>query len=129
MMVNVAKKENIIEKPWGRENILASMEDVTLKYIIINPGEALSWQVHKNKNETMMLVSGQAYLEIVQFGSNESPYHKKITMHKGYTYNVTPGTMHRLVSISLDVETIIAEVSKGNDSDIIRLFDRYNRVG
>lgn len=105
-----------IGKPWGNERLMESPFGWYIKLLNVEPGHRLSLQVHREKNETMMLLAGQADLN----GRIMVPYN---------LYNIPAGTVHRLSvdESALAVATILEISSTGVGGDIIRLEDDYNR--
>ena len=106
-----------IKKPWGSEEILYKKNGVQLKILKIKKGEMTSLQCHRNKKETMIAVK-DCYMDIGTF--------IKIAFKKGEMVRIDPLMRHRLRAINNN--SIIAEISYGDDSDIIRLKDKYGRV-
>ena len=53
----------IINKPWGHEEIWAQTHDYVGKILHINEGQRLSLQYHREKEETIRVLSGT--LEVV----------------------------------------------------------------
>ena len=53
-----------VEKPWGYELIWAETELYVAKILHVNAGEALSVQMHEQKEETLHLLSGQLILQV-----------------------------------------------------------------
>ncbi len=108
-------------KPWGYEIIFTTSSDpYTGKIIYLNAGKQFSLQVHDEKQETQMLVSGEAELII----DNESGELISIKMEplKGYTIRV--GQRHRVKAIS---DCAIYEVSSIEAGTTFRLEDDYKR--
>lgn len=108
-------------KPWGHEIIFTKPEDpYTGKIIYVNAGKQFSLQVHDKKQETQMLVSGEANLII----DNEKGELTTITMElfKGYTLQV--GQRHRVHAVT---DCAIYEVSTPETGTTYRLEDDYKR--
>ena len=113
----------IIEKPWGYEEIYAENEKYIGKVLHIKAGHRLSKQYHKVKDETLMLFSGQAYIEY----SGERGGYMNVRMHRGYSYRILPGVVHRL-SASQAEDADVLEVSTPEGDDVVRLEDDYKRI-
>lgn len=108
-------------KPWGHEIIFTKPDDpYTGKIIYINAGKRFSLQVHDEKQETQMLVSGEANLII----DNKKGELTTIKMEpfKGYTLHV--GQRHRVQAIT---DCAIYEVSTSETGTTYRLEDDYKR--
>jgi mannose-6-phosphate isomerase-like protein (cupin superfamily) len=111
-----------VDKPWGHERIWAETERYVGKILFIKAGEALSLQYHRVKDETIMLLSGRMRFESAagdaSLGVRELGPHEPI--------HITPGTRHRMTALT-DCEVV--EVSTPELTDVVRLEDRYGRVG
>ena len=116
-------KPQFIEKPWGSETIWASVEDKYLgKFLNINPDCTLSRQYHVEKDETVMCVDGEAYLEYkLDFMED---YHC-LSMRLNVPYHIPSGMEHRMYTE--DNHAKILEVSTYHPDDVVRLEDEYGR--
>lgn len=114
------------DKPWGHEMIFAAIDGKYVgKIIHVNPGQSLSLQYHKEKEETISVVSGEALIE-----------HGLVADHlvserfgPGDTIHLPPGVLHRITAIS-DLDFAEASTAyPGWREDVVRLEDRYGRTG
>ncbi|MEW5854393.1 MAG: cupin domain-containing protein [Myxococcota bacterium] len=110
-----------VEKPWGHELIWAHTDRYVGKVLHIKAGHALSLQYHIVKDETLHCLSGQMELEL-----DEGKGFYKRMLNPGESYHVKPGTKHRMTAIT---DTDILEASTAELNDVVRLEDRYGRVG
>jgi mannose-1-phosphate guanylyltransferase / mannose-6-phosphate isomerase len=109
-----------VHRPWGTYDSLESGERFQVKRITVNPGAALSLQLHYHRAEHWIVVRGTARVtrgeETFLLGENESTY-------------IPPGTRHRLENPGkLPLELI--EVQSGTylgEDDIVRFDDSYGR--
>ena len=53
-----------VEKPWGHELIWAETERYVGKVLFVKAGESLSLQFHRIKDESWLVQSGRAKLEL-----------------------------------------------------------------
>ena len=53
-----------VEKPWGYELIWAHAEQYVGKVLFVRAGQALSLQYHEQKDESWLVQSGRASLEL-----------------------------------------------------------------
>ncbi len=112
------KSATHIEKPWGYEEIWASVEDKYLgKYLHINAGESLSRQYHIKKDETVMCVQGKAWIKFLD-GTE--------LMIIGRPFHIPPHTQHQI--FCTEKPATILEVSTYHPNDVVRLEDKYNRI-
>ncbi len=110
-----------VEKPWGYELIWAHTERYVGKILHVRKGESLSYQYHEVKDETIYLLRGSLELELEIVGERD-----KIHLEPGEGFRITPGTRHRMMALE---DCDILEVSTPELNDIVRLEDRYGRVG
>jgi mannose-6-phosphate isomerase-like protein (cupin superfamily) len=91
-----------------------------VKIITVNPGEALSLQHHRNRDEFWHVLSGEGFITI---GT------ERITAKAGDDHFVPRETAHRMEASSSPL--VILEIAFGefDENDIVRLEDRYGRVG
>ncbi|MFT4326680.1 MAG: phosphomannose isomerase type II C-terminal cupin domain [Candidatus Woesearchaeota archaeon] len=114
----ILKNKKHIEKPWGFEEQLTLNEETTVKILVANPGEELSYQTHEHRDEFWMVLSDEA---VVVLNDEEK------ILKKNDTLEVFKGDKHQLKG-GLKGSTIL-EISTGgwDADDITRLKDKYNR--
>jgi mannose-6-phosphate isomerase-like protein (cupin superfamily) len=110
-----------VEKPWGHELIWAHTDRYVGKVLHIKQGESLSLQYHERKDETIHVLRGAIVFLV---GDSEDAL-EEVKLEEGMSFNVTPGTRHRMTAIS---ETDLLEASTPELDDLVRLEDRYGRV-
>ena len=118
------RKADIIDKPWGHEEIWAQSSRYAGKILVINKGHRLSRQYHRVKEETVMVLEGTLVCE-------EGPTEiggeiKRHVMGPGEIFHVRPGTIHRFCAEETNVRLV--EVSTSETADVVRLEDDYRRV-
>jgi mannose-1-phosphate guanylyltransferase/mannose-6-phosphate isomerase len=109
-----------VHRPWGTYDSIEHGERFQVKRIIVEPGAALSLQLHYHRAEHWIVVRGTARVtrgdESFLLTENESTY-------------IPPGTRHRLENPGkLPLELI--EVQSGSylgEDDIVRFEDAYGR--
>ena len=114
------------DKPWGHELIFAAIGDKYIgKIIHVSAGQSLSLQYHREKEETISVISGEA---LIQYG----PSADRLTDQQfvaGDTIHLPPGVLHRITAVS-DLEFAEASTAyPGWREDVVRLEDRYGRTG
>ena len=114
--------EQKVDKPWGSYQVLDVGKRYQVKRITVNPGEALSLQKHRYRAEHWVVVRGQAKVtrdrEVFILAENQATY-------------LPLGAVHRLENPGDELLELI-EVQSGDylgEDDIVRLEDRYHRVG
>lgn len=111
-----------VNKPWGHELIWALTSHYAGKILHVRAGEALSLQYHRVKDETIMVLTGRLLFEF--FSEGEEPQSRELC--PGEPFHVPPGLRHRMTAIE---DTDVLEVSTPELSDVVRLEDRYGRIG
>ena len=122
-MLEMLNRKREVIKPWGKEVIWAETPDYVGKLLYITEGHKLSLQYHEQKEETILVVSGE--LEIFISGHGRRGL-SSLKLSEGDTYHVTPNTIHRF-SATLGTNVVIAEVSTNHLDDVVRLEDDYDR--
>jgi mannose-6-phosphate isomerase-like protein (cupin superfamily) len=110
-----------VVKPWGYELIWAHTDDYAGKLLHVHSGEALSLQLHEEKDETLYLLEGEVRL-LVGAGINSM---EPVSWREGEAIRIPPGTLHRMEAVT---ECTIIEVSTPELDDVIRVRDRYGRA-
>ena len=109
-----------VDKPWGYELIWAHAEQYVGKVLFVRAGQALSLQYHEEKDESWLVQSGRASLELGEVGGELTA----TEICEGDCFRYRPGTVHRVTAID---DTTILEVSTPQLDDVVRLDDRYGR--
>jgi mannose-6-phosphate isomerase len=112
-----------VEKPWGHELIWALTDVYCGKVLFVKAGQSLSLQFHREKDESWLVQSGRAKLEL---GSAGETILEQEVVAAGEAFHFTPGTVHRVTALE---DTTILEVSTPQLDDVVRLEDAYGREG
>ena len=112
-----------VEKPWGYELIWAVADAYVGKMLFVKAGHSLSLQFHREKDESWLVQSGRAKLELGGEGDGELV---ESEIGAGDAFRYRPGTVHRVTAID---DTTILEVSTPHLDDVVRLEDAYGRAG
>ena len=114
------KNHRKVHRPWGSYEVVDSGHRFQTKRLTVNPGAALSLQMHQHRAEHWVVVSGTATVtigdEVYILTENESTY-------------VPVGVKHRLENCGT-IPLEIIEVQSGSylgEDDIVRFEDRYDR--
>jgi mannose-1-phosphate guanylyltransferase/mannose-6-phosphate isomerase len=109
-----------VHRPWGTYDDLERGERFRVKRIVVEPGAALSLQMHHHRAEHWVVVRGTAHVvrgeETFLLTENESTY-------------IPPGTRHRLENpgkLPLEIIEVQSGAYLGED-DIVRFEDQYGR--
>jgi mannose-6-phosphate isomerase-like protein (cupin superfamily) len=112
-----------VEKPWGYELIWALNEIYCGKVLFVTAGHSLSLQYHVQKDESWLVQSGRAKVELGKVGDETLT---EAILEPGSTLHFPPGTVHRVTAIE---DTTILEVSTPHLDDVVRIEDAYGRAG
>jgi len=111
-----------VYRPWGAYTVLEIAERFQVKKITVNPGAALSLQMHHRRAEHWVVVTGTARVtrgeDVFLLSENESTYIPVETKHRLENPGETPLEM--------------VEVQSGDylgEDDIVRFDDKYGRKG
>ncbi|MFB3887730.1 MAG: phosphomannose isomerase type II C-terminal cupin domain [Thermodesulfobacteriota bacterium] len=108
-------------RPWGGYRILGAESFFKAKKIWIDPGQRLSYQKHRHRNEHWILIEGKA--KVILDG-------REILLKPGDSIDIPQGSAHRIGNIGEGPLSFI-EIQRGEDfseDDVIRLEDDYGRV-
>ncbi len=109
-----------VEKPWGCEVWWAQTPDYVGKLLYVDAGQALSLQLHRQKDESSYLLSGR--LRLIR-----GPHIDELTSEEigpGFVWRAEPGTVHSIEALE---DSVVIEVSTSQLDDVVRLRDRYGR--
>jgi mannose-6-phosphate isomerase len=108
------------DKPWGHEILWAWGDAYVGKILHVRKGESLSLQYHREKDETMSVLTGRVRLET---GAREDDL-VPCELGPGDCVRLRPGTIHRLEALE---DADVLEASTPQLADVVRLKDRYGR--
>ncbi len=112
-----------VDKPWGHELIWALSDVYCGKVLFVKQGASLSLQYHETKDESWLVQSGRARIELGAVGDEELV---EEVVGPGAAFRYRPGTVHRITAVE---DTTILEVSTPQLADVVRLADVYGRTG
>lgn len=108
------------KRPWGSFYVIQDEKNYKLKRIEVNIGKRLSYQYHKKRSETWIIIQGQATVNID--GKIEK-------YNKGQTVIIPKGAKHRVAN-NESTKLVFIEVQTGSyfgEDDIVRIEDDFNR--
>lgn len=109
-------------RPWGRYEILFESEYCKVKRLIVKPGQKISYQYHRQRQEAWTIVQGEA---TVTLNGEEKTY------KYGDTIVIPLESKHRVANNNLEKDMILIEAQTGEyfgEDDIIRIEDDYERI-
>jgi len=110
----------IIEKPWGREEVIEINDRYMMKKLTMWKGHRCSLQYHNIKCETIYVLSGALR---IYTGASQDQLDSRI-YGPNETITLTPGVIHRMEAAE---DSIYLEASTPEMDDVVRLVDDYNR--
>ena len=111
----------IIEKPWGREEVVEINKKYMVKKLTMWKGCRCSLQFHEYKTETIYVLSGRLKISL---GHGQENLADKV-YKAGDSITITPGVVHRMEGVE---DSIYLEASTPEMEDVVRLDDDYNRA-
>ena len=109
-----------VHRPWGWYETVDFGQRFQVKQLTVNPGAALSLQMHHHRAEHWVVVSGTA--KVTKAG-------EQFLLHENQAAYIQIGEQHRLENPGT-IPLKIIEVQTGSylgEDDIVRFEDRYNR--
>lgn len=106
-------------RPWGSFVVLYESEAFWVKKLYINPGQSLSLQYHKNREETWVTEDAGVQIQIGDWVT---------MMHELSPYTVAKGVKHRIANTGQHPVTVVEwATGRPTEDDIVRLEDNYGR--
>lgn len=108
-------------RPWGGFEVLSDAINHKVKRLTVDVGAQLSLQKHLRRDETWVVISGQAEIVLED---------KSILLNPNEHYRVVRGVKHRIKN-SGRVPLVLVEVQTGDyfgEDDIERFEDDYQRI-
>ena len=108
------------KRPWGSYTVISSNENHKMKVIDVNPHSRLSYQSHKHRQETWVVVEGIATVTL-----DDETY----VLEEMQKIHIPKGAKHRLENQN-DGRLRIIEIQEGTyfgEDDIERFQDDYGR--
>lgn len=115
------KEKREDRRPWGFYEVLIDNEDHKVKRITVYPGQRLSYQKHKKRNEHWFILEGRA--RVTRDGIDH-------ILKKGDHIDIPSGAWHRIKNED-ERNLVFIEVQTGDyfgEDDIERIEDDYGRV-
>lgn len=110
----------IIEKPWGKEEVIEINDRYMMKKLTMWKDHRCSIQYHKIKCETIYVLSGKLR---IYFGPSMDALESRVYgPHE--TITIVSGVIHRMEGVE---DSVYLEASTPEMNDVIRLEDDYQR--
>lgn len=111
-----------IPKPWGYELLWAHTERYAGKLLVIEAGQRLSLQYHKEKEESILVLEG--VLRLYLAGDDGRLVERDL--HPRDTAYIPIGRLHRFEAVS---RVVLVEASSPELDDVVRVEDDFGREG
>jgi mannose-6-phosphate isomerase len=108
------------QRPWGYYEVLLDTPYTKVKEITVEPGQRLSYQSHKHREEYWTCVQGE--LTVILEG-------KELLIPYGHSIHIPLRAKHRMINKS-ESDVKVVEVQVGSyfgEDDIKRIEDDYGR--
>ncbi len=123
-MAQITRREYVQvteHRPWGTFTVLADEEDHKVKRITVRPGQRLSLQRHRHRQEHWYVTRGRAI--VTRNG-------EQIALTAGESVDIGRGDVHRVQNEDAE-DLVFIEIQLGDyfgEDDIERLEDDYGRT-
>ncbi len=111
----------IIEKPWGKEELLEKNDFYVVKRLYMKCGHKCSMQYHVDKIETIYVLSGALKIYIGESLENI----KEENYHEGDFVTIKNNMIHRMEGVT---DCVYLESSTTQLDDVVRISDVYSRI-
>lgn len=112
---------NRTDRPWGSFFILEDSDRAKVKRLLVNPGQRLSLQSHKHRDEHWVVVRGVAMVTLDD-ETKEFRYGSHVYVPRGTRHRITCEGPEPVEIIEVQTGTSFAE------EDIVRYSDDYGRA-
>jgi mannose-6-phosphate isomerase-like protein (cupin superfamily) len=109
-------------RPWGYYRVLEEGGGHKIKRIVVYPGQRLSLQRHRLRDEHWFIIQGTA---VITRGGDD------LAIGEGQSLEIPRGTLHRVFNPGQE-NLVFVEVQTGayfGEDDVERIADDYGRVG
>jgi mannose-6-phosphate isomerase len=113
------RKPTVLKKPWGNFREYALNEPTTVKILTVEPGQCISKQSHRMREELWIPLDDNAEMEV---GG------KKIHPKKEEEIWIPRNTTHRITARDKQVKVLEISFGTFDESDVIRYEDMYGRA-
>lgn len=106
----------VIEKVWGKEEILKQDNNYMVKRLTMNAYQRCSLQYHEHKQETIYVLQGPLFVYLQD---------NRLVLNSGDYLTIEPHQQHRMEAGSWSA--VYLEASTNHPNDVVRIADDYGR--
>ncbi len=125
ILKKITEVHTTVYRPWGFYKEIDKGNRYKVKKLVINPGEAISLQLHYHRSEHWIVVKGTAKIIL----ENEQGILKEYFVYENESIYVPKTKKHRIINPG-KIPLEIIEVQVGDyleEDDIVRFEDKYKR--
>jgi len=111
----------MVERPWGQFTVIYAEPGFQIKKIEVNPGQRLSLQLHRERDEHWVVVKGKAQV-IVGTETRALVCNDNVFIPRNSPHRLSNPEKEPLCLIEVQVGSVLLE------EDIERLEDDYGRI-
>lgn len=113
-------RDRVVVKPWGYEFLIFENPEVAVWFLRVKKDHATSMHCHPGKRTSLTLLCGKALC---------NTFRHRNFMCAGDSLNIEAGVFHSTKALSLDGFFLIEAETPNMKTDLVRLEDKYGRVG
>lgn len=113
-------RNRVVVKPWGHEFLIFENTEVAVWFLYVKKDHATSMHCHPGKRTSLTLLFGKALCNTF--------LHRNF-LCAGDSLNIEAGVFHSTKALSLDGIFMIETETPNMKTDLVRLEDKYGRVG
>jgi mannose-6-phosphate isomerase len=118
LFIDTMRKSLVVKKPWGNFKQYTLNEPSTVKIITVEPGQRLSKQSHRMRDELWIPLDEGTEMEIGD---------KKIHPKRDEEIWIPRNFAHRITAKDKRVKVLEISFGTFNEEDVIRYEDKYGR--
>ncbi len=112
--------EMVIKTPWGGVDIVKHDHPLVEKYLVVQAGRFLAFEMHAEKVETLRVDEGVGVLVFRPEGASDL---RAEALTPGYTRTLQPGQEHTIIALSNLLVYERSKDPKGMDKDLIFIYE------
>ena len=118
LFIDIMRKSLVVKKPWGNFKQYTLNEPTTVKILTVEPGQCMSKQSHRMREELWIPLDDGVEMEIGD---------KKIHPKKEEEIWVPRNSTHRITAKEKRVKVLEISCGTFDEDDVIRYEDKYGR--